>query len=102
MIRFAVTSEIVTPESAAEGCLDEEQSQSFGAMGLRDAVKTLHETRTAHVGGVECITGDYTRIQLFNSMEFLTGAHESRTLHIPPNVTHASARRIARLLGVQV
>jgi hypothetical protein len=98
-ILFAVTSEIVTEESAADGCLDEAQSQHFGRMGLRDAVNTVRATRTCHVGGVESIDADATRVQVFNSMEFLTGAHESRTIHIPPNVTRATARRIARLLG---
>jgi hypothetical protein len=98
-ILFAVTSEIVTEESAAEGCLDEEQSQHFGRMSLREAIKLVQQTRTCHVDGVTAIEADCTRVQVFNGREFLTGAHESRTIHIPPNVTRATAQRIARLLG---
>jgi hypothetical protein len=105
MSRFTVTREIVTPESAAEGCADESESWLESGLSLRAAVAEVRETRTAHVGGVESIDTDSSSgrarwVTITNSMEFLTGAQESRSLHIPDNVTDASSMRIARLLGV--
>ncbi len=98
--RFTVTHQIVTQESAEHGECDESQSVCDSDLTLRDAVIQVSRTRTCHVGGVESIDGDHCAVTVTNSMEFLTGDCESRTLHIPPNVTRASGRRIARLLGV--
>ena len=94
---FNVTYEIVTPESAEDG---EPEEQGFAAedVELREAVKELTRTRTCHVGGVEGVDFSGRNVRVINSMEFLTGASESRTLHIPPTVTNASAARIMRLL----
>jgi hypothetical protein len=75
---------------------------------LREAVKDLHSTRTVEVDGVTDINTDVRyrhpdwlarpcSITVTNGSEFRTGATEERTLHIPNNVTNASARRIARL-----
>jgi hypothetical protein len=100
--RFTVTRQIVTPESAAEGCCDESESWYESGLSLRSAVAEVNETRTAHVDGIESIDGDHCAVTITNGMEFLTGAHESRTLHIPPNISRASGRRIAKLLGVQL
>lgn len=99
--RFTVTAQIVTQESASEGCCDESQSDSMPDLDLRDAVKTVFGTRTVHVDGVSQIEGDHCAVTVYNGMEFLTGAEENRTLHIPPNISRASGRRIARLLGVR-
>jgi hypothetical protein len=108
--KFGVSFEIVTPESAAEGDADErgmiEENES-----LREAISDFNTTRTRHVGGVESIEADISPIgkttrvcfiTITNSTEFLTGAQESRTLHIPKTVTDASSRRIAKLVGVKV
>lgn len=74
---------------------------------LRDARRILFATRTAHVDSSESIESTHPRLPVrwvcvHNSPEFLTGARESRTLHIPPHVSEASARRIQRLMGVRV
>jgi hypothetical protein len=82
---FAVTYEIVTPESAAEGEADERGFICEG-VSLRDAIKRVQETRTAHVDGVECIAADeypLRSVSITNGMEYLTGAQETRTLHMP-------------------
>ena len=101
---FNVTYEIVTPESAEEGDAEERGFICEG-FSLRDAMTLLHETRTSLVDGVESIDCDSYPcdcprwITVTNGMEYETGAHESRSLHIPAALTEATARRIARLAG---
>ena len=107
MAVFNVTYEIVTPESAENGDVDE---SGFIAenVSLRDAIALVSETRTSRVGGVECIECDSLPcdaprwITVMNGMEFETGAQESRSLHIPDGVTESTARRIARLMGARL
>lgn len=104
---FNVTYEIVTPESANDGDVE---TRGFIAEGcrLRDALHELHATRTSDVGGVECIECDSSPcvrprwVTVCNGQEYLTGAQESRSLHIPDSVSDASARRIARLAGARI
>ncbi len=103
---FNVTYEIVTPESAENGDT-EENGFIAERVPLREAIHLVNETRTEHVSGVKCIeTDEYpvrspSWITVVNGMEFLTGAQESRSLHMPDNLTPASRLRIARLLGVR-
>ncbi len=99
--RFTVTHQIVTQESAEHGECDESQSDCVTDLRLRDAVSEWRDTRTSHVGGVQCIEGDHCAVTVTNGLEFLTGAQESRTLHIPANISRASGRRLARLLGAK-
>ena len=107
MAAFNVTYEIVTPESAENGDVDE---SGFIAenVSLRDALALVSETRTSRVGGVECSECDSSPcshprwITVMNGMEFETGAQESRSLHIPDGVTASTARRIARLMGARL
>jgi hypothetical protein len=113
---FAVTFDIVGPlegdadengdvanELIDTGYVTEEQGDT-----LRDAVKAVRATRTNHVDGIETIECDSHPctaprwVTVFNSMEYLTGESESRSLHIPEGVTAASRRRIARLVGVKL
>jgi hypothetical protein len=93
---FAVTYEIVTPESAERGDV-EERGHILESGTLRDALRALHETRTCHVDGVECTTTGDDYVTVLNGAEFFTGAQESRTLHIALAVTPASATRVTRL-----
>jgi hypothetical protein len=102
---FSVTYEIVTPESAEAG---EAESSGFIAesVSLRDALREFDRTRTNRVDGIESTEPDSTRgrirwVTRVNAQEFETGAHESRSLHIPASVSESSARRIARLCGVR-
>jgi hypothetical protein len=102
---FDVSYDIVTPESAEHGDVDERGFISQGET-LREAIKLVHRTRTNKVDGCN-VEADTTRgnryrwVTVSNGAEFETGAHETRYLHIPLHVTHASARRIARLAGVR-
>jgi len=104
MAQFSVTYEIVTPESAEAGDADERGFIGRG-LDLRDAIDAVTATRTNEVNGIECIEpsdshGEFRWLTVYNGMEFKTGACESRSLHIPDNVTGHSRRRIARLLGI--
>ena len=103
MTLFSVTYEIVTPESAEHGDTEERGYISRDSR-LRDALADVQATRTSHVYGVEAIepssSGHYFDwVTIHNGMEYLTGARESRSLHIPDNVTSASRVRILRLMG---
>lgn len=106
-MKFSVTYEIVTPESAEHGDADE-RGYICEDSDLRSALTDVHETRTSLVGGVEYVECDsYPTtaprwITVTNGMEFETGAHESRSLHLPASITPASARRIARLAGARI
>ncbi len=101
---FNVTYDIVTPESAENG---EAAESGFvdQNLSLRDAITELHLTRTNLCDGTECIEPSESRgrprwITVVNGQEYLTGAQESRALHIPCKVSDSSAIRIARLCGV--
>ena len=104
---FNVTYEIVTEASAAEGDVDERGFISEGVR-LRDAIADVQATRTNQVDGVECVEcsdsnpDDARWVTVYNGMEYVTGAHESRSLHLPDNLTSATRRRIARLVGARV
>ena len=104
---FSVTYEIVTQESSEEGEAEESGFVIENAT-LREAVSELFDTRTSGCSGVESVEPSdsvvsYARwITVYNGMEYETGAHESRSLHIPDHVTAASRRRIARLCGIKV
>lgn len=106
MARFNVTYEITTPESAENGD-SEETGFIVQDVGLREAIEAVQGTRTSGVDGVECIEandsdiGAARWITVSNGMEFETGATESRSIHIPDNVTRASRIRIARILGAR-
>jgi hypothetical protein len=74
---------------------------------LRDGVKALFQTRTNEVDGITSTIGEYTpwnrqaNIYISNGAEFRTGEREARSLHVP-NITKASARRLCRLLRVDI
>ena len=73
----------------------------------RDAIDALRDIRTSMCGGVESIECDESPVRaprwvtITNGTEYETGAQESRSLHFPPELTPASRRRIARLVGVR-
>ena len=104
---FSVTYEILTPESAESGEVEETGFILENAT-LREAAAEVFGTRTSRCGGVECVEPNDSRIgearwiTVYHGMEYETGAHENRALHIPDHVTAASRRRIARLCGIEV
>ena len=107
MLRFNVTYDIVTEESATRGDYAEAGFICQG-VSFRDAIKAVGETRTIRVSGVESIDPSDSDVEsagwitITNGMEYETGACESRSIHIPDSVSGASRIRIARLLGVRV
>jgi len=107
MLKFNVTYEIVTPESAEHGDA-EEMGFISEDVRLSQAIYDVMGTRTSKVDGVNCIEpsdshgANFRWITIMNGMEFETGAFESRSIHIPEQVTPSSRVRIARLLGLEV
>jgi hypothetical protein len=95
--KFNVTYSIVSQESAEQGDFSE-TGFIIESTDLRDAIKETFKTRTCHVGGIESIERQDYSVSVQNSMEFLTGDYEERTLHIPRNVTPSSRKRILRLV----
>ena len=99
-MRFNVSYDIVTPESAAEGDAEEYGIISVGSR-LRDAICDLFETRTSRVGGIHAAESDGQTVRVYNGMEFETGAHESRYLHFPDNLSESSRQRILRICDAE-
>lgn len=96
--KFAVTFEIVTPESAEHG--DAESRGFVGeALTLREALRELG------CGHIEADSYPLTRstaprwFTRYGETDYRTGADESRALHIPESITPASRLRLARLIG---
>lgn len=106
-MKFAVTYEIVTPESAEHGDA-EERGYVCEDSDLRSALRDVYDTRTYDGSGISSIDCDsYPAtaprwVTVCNGMEWTTGAQESRSLHLPASITPASARRIARLAGARI
>ncbi len=101
---FRVTQEIFTPENAADG--EAGSHKTLGRnLSLRDALELVNETRTARVDGVQGVelsASDIAAagwITVYNGMEYESGAHESRALHLPDWMTAASKRRVAQLMN---
>lgn len=95
---FNVTYEITTHESAEHGDAEE---RGFVAedVSLREAIGYMgHRADTADCWPIQSprwFTNDD-----FDE-NFQTGARESRSLHMPDNLSEASRQRIRRLLGVR-
>jgi hypothetical protein len=102
---FTVTYEIITQESAEAGEAEERGTiDTFSS--LREALEYVYRTRTDEAGGITCVEADCSHgaprwITVYNGMEFRTGAHENRSLHLPDGITPSSAIRIARLMGAR-
>jgi len=104
--RFLVTYEILPQESAKQGSVAGSGVVESG-LALREALEVVRGTRTSHCDGVVAVESDDSRLHIarwftvYNGMEYMTGAQESRSLHVPESVTGASRIRIARLMGVK-
>ena len=104
--KFDVTYDIVTPESAEAGDVEESGFIDTG-LCLRDAIRLVCATRTNEVDGVQSIECDEWPMRsprwvtVTNGMEFRTGAQESRYLHMPESLAPSTRRRIARLVGAR-
>lgn len=107
MLTFDVSYAITTEESAACGDFAESGYIEQG-LKLRDAILAVRATRTNEVEGIEAVECDSMPcdeprwITVYNGMEYRTGDTEQRTLHLPRSITRASARRVARIMGVKL
>lgn len=104
MTKFDVTYEIIT-EASAENGEAEESGFVVQDVCLRDAIGHVRETESPHCGeaGMEasdsCV-GEAQWLTVYNTMDYISGKYENRSLHFPDNLTPSSRRRIARLLGI--
>lgn len=95
--RFAVTYDIVTQESSERGDIAEAGFVSKGET-LRDAIKLLCSSRTAHCDSGNGLEVSDSWASYYHGMEYCTGAHESRALHWPNTITAASRARVIRAI----
>lgn len=98
MLRFPVTFERVTDESAIDGDVAERGYISRGSL-LREAVEAFGDVLHAngYVEANECPVTAPRWLTAYGAHE--DGVSETRSLHFPDTVTPASRRRLARLLG---
>jgi len=105
MPRFSVTYEI-WDEAACEAGDTDERGYALEDGTLREAVVAVRETRTNELDGAESVERSDSQVESARwisvccGTEFRTGARETRSLHIPDQVSASSRRRIARLLGL--
>jgi hypothetical protein len=104
MIAFSVTYDIYTQESIEAG---ETADDGFICqnVSLRDAIAAVCETdnNTCERTNIESSDSRISHARWFtvyNSMDWISGDTEHRSLHIPESVTASSRKRIARLLGI--
>lgn len=97
-MRFPVTFDKVTDESAARGDIAEAGFISRGSP-LREAVEAFCDVRRAN-GYVEANESPVVSPRWLTAYgEHAEGETETRSLHFPATVTASSRRRLARLLG---
>lgn len=98
---FAVTYDVVTPESAEHG---DTADSGFVVdnVSLRDAIAALQGAQVAP--SCEPFNPRYAYTWFYTldaDVDYRTGAETRRALHLPASLTPATRRRIARLLGVR-
>ncbi len=100
MNNFNVTYNIVTPESAEVGDYAE-SGFLLENCSLRDAFNEIcnHGYITASCSPYH--PGPHVWFSAQGEQDYRDGSEEERSLHCPKNITNASHRRIARLLGVK-
>lgn len=98
MSRFAVTYEIITPESAAEGDAAERGYAAEG-VSLREALRVAgggFEPSDSRIGAGTWFT------TIDPDWNYRTGEATYYAIHAPRGTSVASLRRIARALGCRV
>jgi len=101
-----VSATYILYQSVTDDEGDEADASRWTCDNLRDAIKDLDATRTAHVDGVEYTLAQWNSwnstllLTVQNAAEFRTGCREERTLALFP-ITHSSARRLAALLNCE-
>lgn len=103
---FAVTYEIVTPESAEHGDADERGFMTPG--GWRTPIEQVEPGENYTMGLREALqlccpchdSGDWFDAEPYTK-DYRTGEEISTSLHPPRNITASSYARLRRLLGVR-
>ena len=96
MKRFAVTYEIVTPESAEHGDAAERGYCAPGGWHFDEPTPLTLSEAASIIGCVEDSGSWFTETD--GRQDYRTGAEERRSLHCPRNITAASYARIRRAL----
>ena len=95
---FAVTYEIVTPDSAEHG---EAEETGYVAPGQwhdnEPTLMTLREAMRLCSPAYDC--GRWWTETSEDRCDYRTGAVETRSIHPPRNITESSYKRISRILG---
>ena len=102
--RFAITYEIVTPESAADGDVAERGFCSPGGWKhedramhtLRDAIHAAERSYSKHGSGFEDSGFWWTTVD--GDQNYRTGEETTYAIHPPKHITPSSYARITRLL----
>lgn len=100
MMLFNITYEIVTAEHG------DAQERGFiaQAVPLREAVELVQETRDGHssqevIEASDSRVADARWLTVYNSMNYISGDVETRSLHFPDSLSGATRVRIARILN---
>jgi hypothetical protein len=105
MVRFHVTYETVTPESAEEGdAADRGYVHPNGGRDTLDRVEDLNDYAFDLRGAVRQVSSSVWDCgrwfeATWTDTNFHTGAETRYSLHPPRNITPASYNRLSRLLG---
>jgi hypothetical protein len=99
---FSVTFQTVTEESAEIGDYEDQGIIAEG-LTLREAIKEANETHDGHSLGIESIEASDTHtpqwVNINHSPDLYTGVQETRSIHLPENITPSSKKRIFRLIS---
>ena len=100
-MKYSVTYEIITEESAEHGDAEERGFISEG-VSLRDAIDDLMSASADRLTCIEANDSyDPYWVTVCYAMHFVTGDYERRSLHLPRNLSLSTRKRIARLLGAK-
>jgi hypothetical protein len=101
--QFRVTYDIVTPESAEDGEAAESGYVEPGAWHYAVGKESPEGMSLREARGLCGCMEDSGRwfSEVDGTPDYEDGSHEYRALHPPANVTRASYRRLARILGVR-
>lgn len=97
-MKFNVTYEILTEESIEYGDAAE-RGFLLQDVSLRDALAEFHYHGYIEASSSHISPGDW--FTAYGDMNSRTGESENRSLHPPRNISMASLKRIAHLLGVK-
>jgi hypothetical protein len=98
MNKFSVTYELVNEAEAGD---TDRRGFIAESLTLREAMGILGGSADEADSRPVTRANPPRWFTLYRGQDLLTGDYESRSLHIPDNVTPSSRLRIARLLGVR-